>query len=1131
MEKSIKYIFLLVLIQVVLVSGIHAAAVSWDGGGGDNLWNTPANWSDDNIPGIDDDVTIDASALVLLSGANGNVKSLTVNPGNTLEVASGINLTSDEDIIINGVLTLLGKSSLNVGRNWIRTGVFNPNSSTVIFSGSADGQIRSEETFYNFTLNKSPNKGISNEDTDPVKITILNDLYLQSGFFDVKALTGTELDVNGSLTIAAGNSDALRLEDTAADGITVELSGNFINNNNTEKSFVDGDASTIVFDGTTTQQIVTAITLDGEVFENIIVRKPDGINLNLASNIQIEGDLEIESGIFKYNGNYLTFGTDAADSVIIGGLMDVDNASDLKSALLRMAGGSSLIVNDGGVLRVVGISLQPAIVSGITGTFNFEINSNGTIQAQNYKFEYVDADGIELKDGAIIDPVYNFSNGAIDHIAPAGTGLNVGDIAGNDQRLRIQNVAFPTNPGGGASNVRKSFSTDTLEFVKASGTFAGEDFDDDPNDLVEWSSSLLTRIWTGQQSNYWNNPGNWSPSGVPADTENVIIPEVSKYPYPVISSAASCNDLLIREGASLTVNSGLNLNVNGNLSIGDTLTATDGTLTLTGSATLNIAGHYFKTDRSRFNCNTSTVIFDGVADQYITTGGIDLGDDAFHNLTINKPSGTVRLGDAIYLNGTFNIQVGTFDANGQAMSVAMNWLNSGAFISGNNTVSFLAPAIGPFTITGGSSAFHHILIEAGNSANTYRLGSNLHATGDVTITDGVFNANGYNIDIDGSFTNLMTFVAGATTNVGGNWTNTGTFTAGTGSVVFDGAGDQSINTGGTGTGRSFYHFTVNKTGGIANLTTNLDVNGNFTILNGTLNTSSRSINVAGSWSNSGTWLRSGGTVYFDAASGGPYTITSTGSGVFYDFILNASGFTYRLNTDIQVSNNFNLNAGYFQAQGHDIYLAGTWNNNAYYIPGGGQVVFNGSANQDINSGNTGSGKVFDHILVNKSGGTLKTNQNIKTNGNFIVQSGTFNMNNRNMNIGGSFTNAGVISNAATLTMDALSGGPYNFSGGNSGLNIVTFNAAGIVYMMTGNSTILGNLTVSAGHFDLNGNRLTFGNGETDVVSVGGTLEIDAGAELSMFNGSSLTVNSGGTIRVTGSSGDLATVTEQSKAGL
>ena len=101
---------------------------------------------------------------------------------------------------------------------------------------------------------------------------------------------------------------------------------------------------------------------------------------------------------------------------------------------------------------------------------------------------------------------------------------------------------------------------------------------------------------------------------------------------------------------------------------------------------------------------------------------------------------------------------------------------------------------------------------------------------------------------------------------------------------------------------------------------------------------------------------------------------------------------------------------------------------------------------------------------------------------------------------------------------------------NSPLNVVNFNAPGITYNMTGNSIIYGNLILSAGQLTFNGHNLTFGNSNSDLISVSGLLEIDSGASLLMFNGSSITTNSGGVLRVIGVPGNLALVTVQSSSG-
>ena len=161
--------------------------------------------------------------------------------------------------------------------------------------------------------------------------------------------------------------------------------------------------------------------------------------------------------------------------------------------------------------------------------------------------------------------------------------------------MQISNVSFPTNPGSGF-NVSKSLSSDTLEFIGASGTFAGEAFDNDPlepgGNLIIWTGTSLTRTWTGVINSDWNLAGNWSPSGVPAADENVVIPGGTPR-VPVISTnspLAACFDLQLRDGGALLVNTTRQLDVNGSLYIGADNDNNDGILSLSGNAQVTIGG-------------------------------------------------------------------------------------------------------------------------------------------------------------------------------------------------------------------------------------------------------------------------------------------------------------------------------------------------------------------------------------------------------------------------------------------------------------------------------------------------------------------------------------------------------------
>jgi C1A family cysteine protease len=80
-----------------------------------------------------------------------------------------------------------------------------------------------------------------------------------------------------------------------------------------------------------------------------------------------------------------------------------------------------------------------------------------------------------------------------------------------------------------------------------------------------YAESLLT--WKGSVSDDWNNAANWSPVSIPQYALNVRVPNVTV--KPVVkqspSSPATCNDLTIEDGSSVTINPGKALTVNGSL--------------------------------------------------------------------------------------------------------------------------------------------------------------------------------------------------------------------------------------------------------------------------------------------------------------------------------------------------------------------------------------------------------------------------------------------------------------------------------------------------------------------------------------------------------------------------------------
>jgi hypothetical protein len=73
--------------------------------------------------------------------------------------------------------------------------------------------------------------------------------------------------------------------------------------------------------------------------------------------------------------------------------------------------------------------------------------------------------------------------------------------------------------------------------------------------------------WTGAIDSDWLNAGNWSPPAVPTSLNNVTVDDSSHPPVITTVKRAVCHDLTIKNGASVTIQSGKSLIVRGSVVI------------------------------------------------------------------------------------------------------------------------------------------------------------------------------------------------------------------------------------------------------------------------------------------------------------------------------------------------------------------------------------------------------------------------------------------------------------------------------------------------------------------------------------------------------------------------------------
>ncbi len=161
------------------------------------------------------------------------------------------------------------------------------------------------------------------------------------------------------------------------------------------------------------------------------------------------------------------------------------------------------------------------------------------------------------------------------------------------------------------------------------------------------------------------------------------------------------------------------------------------------------------------------------------------------------------------------------------------------------------------------------------------LSTTLYAAGINIPSGSSLNVNSDTLTVTGDITNTgMLQTSSGTIKLTGNWNNSsGIYTANTGTVDLNGTtGTQTLTSGGVGVGKLFYNLTHSGAGTVQAIANAIDVDNNFVNSSGTFNANSLDMNVAGNWTNSGTFTSGTNTVTLDGTNQ-----SMTGSSTFYNF--------------------------------------------------------------------------------------------------------------------------------------------------------------------------------------------------------------------------------------------------------
>jgi|GEM_PF-819741 len=192
------------------------------------------------------------------------------------------------------------------------------------------------------------------------------------------------------------------------------------------------------------------------------------------------------------------------------------------------------------------------------------------------------------------------------------------------------------------------------------------------------SSSLQ---WTGDINENWNNAGNWACFSIPDLTTDVQIPDVTNQPILSSGAVGSVKNIIIDNGASLTV-TGNTIQIAGTITNNGTFTATSGTIEMIGASAQSIS-----TDN--FTGNT------------------------IQNLKISNPSGVTLLGNLsitgiVTANGTLNSNGNLILVSTSSQAALINGAGSGQVLGNVTMQRYLPDAFGYKYI---SSPFQAALVD------------------------------------------------------------------------------------------------------------------------------------------------------------------------------------------------------------------------------------------------------------------------------------------------------------------------------------------------------------------------------------------------------------------------------------
>lgn len=467
-----------------------------------------------------------------------------------------------------------------------------------------------------------------------------------------KNLFNTDLTINGTLTISAGN----------------------VNNTNNRNISLVGDLVNSVGIGGLTMGTGT-FSLDGVAQSLSGATQFYKLNVNgggvktLSSSINITNELILTSGIVETGANTVQI---PAAGLVTGGSTGSYINGNLQRGIATAATSRTFPVGDATSFAPVTVAF-----SGIT-------NGSGTLSVSTVAGDHPNIYYSGIDQLKSINRTWSLVNAGVTGFTNYSltTGFQPADLDGgvNTANMTLSRYTGAGNLWESASTQSSTASTLTAGSWTSFGTFQG--------------GELITgHIWTGATNTLWNLTSNWIPGIIPNAGTDVTIGNVSNQPNVNIG-LAQVNSLTLLPGANVTIPGGNILVVNDDMSASGNDVFGTGTLRFTGAgntftgsmisaANVNIAtgasislgaSSQWDLQLNLVNGGTFTpgpnpVIFSGTGNSVISGNVI-----TFSDLTMNKATALQELSLQSNMNvsGNLTMTSGDINLNGNVLDLGAN---------------------------------------------------------------------------------------------------------------------------------------------------------------------------------------------------------------------------------------------------------------------------------------------------------------------------------------------------------------------------------------------------------------------------------------------------------------------------